>query len=102
MTTGVDVLREAATLVRGRAEAATPGPWTIVGGGDCVAPVGIMVAPDDGGIADSDAAHIATWHPGVAVAVADWLDRLAVENGDFVNVDHPAMVLADVVLQAKE
>lgn len=51
-----EILRKAASLMRERAEAATPGPWIPF---------------------DADADHIASWHPAVALAVADWLDATA-------------------------
>lgn len=56
------------------AEAATPGPWPLIGGGEYVADVGIVVAPDDGGVTPADATFIAAWNPVTAKAV---LDRLA-------------------------
>jgi hypothetical protein len=70
-----DILRRAAARMRDRAEAATPGPWhqsiacsgTRVSGCSEVVPI----------IADSDAEHIASWHPAVALAVADWLEATA-------------------------
>ena len=73
-----DTLRWAAALMRARSEAATSGPWTArkstVPGicnvrlnGDAMWP---SAWPDD-------AEHIASWHPAVALAVADWLDATA-------------------------
>ena len=50
-------MREAAALMRARAEAATPGTW--------------WIAPN--------AEHMASWHPAVTLAVADWLDATARE-----------------------
>src|SRR5690349_19276768 len=83
-----EYLRETARLMRETAEAATPGPWT--GGARMVndrhfgrmsaitldAPVGNLFAVI-GRITGADATHIAAWHPGVALAVADWLDAEA-------------------------
>ncbi len=80
------VLRAAAALMQSRAEAATAAPWS---------QEGVPYAPSrnvraqhqDGwplqGVAYGvsridDAAHIASWHPAVALAVADMLDNLAV------------------------
>jgi hypothetical protein len=86
-----ELLREAAALMRERAEGATLGPWhpatTGVECGDhwsvieypAMNPVA-RVPSDDGGNDDQrepDARHIASWHPAVALAVADWLDREA-------------------------
>ena len=73
----VETLREAAKVLRERAEAATPEPWEVVGGGEYVQGPGILVAPDDGGVTTTDADLIATMHPGVALALADWLDAEA-------------------------
>jgi hypothetical protein len=74
--TPVETLRTAARLMRERAEAATPGPWSsffgrvrLDDGRD------LFLTTTAGGYAD--AAHIASWHPAVALAVADWLDIAA-------------------------
>jgi hypothetical protein len=70
----VETLREAARLMRERAEDATPGPWSADG---------FAVEEDNEAtvvIAQwlrQDATHIASWHPAVALAVADWLDAVA-------------------------
>lgn len=74
-----DVLRRAASLMRERAEAATPGPWTedeILGCACCRAVrwdhrTRVLDA------SDNDTPHIASWHPAVALAVADWLENSA-------------------------
>jgi hypothetical protein len=77
------VLSRAATLLRARAEAATAGPWRAValGCGDVV----VEQAAGDHLVADMpacrdhaaaripDAEYVAAMHPGVALAVADWL-----------------------------
>ena len=84
-------LGEAARVLRERAEAATPGPWTVVPGAS-----NVWHFPEEGtptlvvggtGAARvqrrstearlSDAAYIATVHPGVGLALADWLDAVA-------------------------
>lgn len=81
-----DVLRRAAALMRERAEAATPGPWTTVPGA-----VNVWHFPESGTpiavahgltvrgmkLGQSDAKHIAGMHPAVALAVAVWLDEVA-------------------------
>lgn len=73
-----DILRRAAALMRERAGAATQGAWRFE-----TAPNGFSPMVIGGGmaVADtfdkphlSDAKHIASWHPTVALAVADWLD----------------------------
>lgn len=74
-----EVLRRVAKLMRERAEAATPGPWA-TGRSSDDAPAFVrkpgwwVVAShtDDG-----DATHISSWHPAVALVVADWLDHEA-------------------------
>ena len=91
-----EVLRKAAALMRERAEAATPGPWRFTDS-EAVNDVwegGMVVVSDDAdpiaNVQDewyendpgepapvNDAAHIASWHPAVALAVADWLDAEA-------------------------
>lgn len=76
--------REAARLMRERAEAATPGPWgdpTEVHYGDFGwyvhgSPAG---ETEDTPRGQNDAAHIASWHPAVALAVAAWLDDVATD-----------------------
>jgi hypothetical protein len=75
-----EVLREAAALMRERAEAATPGPWIWDGYHK-----EMFTGPQVNGCCAGDgwfdhwqdAEHIASWHPAVAHAVADLLDRAA-------------------------
>jgi hypothetical protein len=89
-------LRQAALLMRERAEKAERGPWfTAEHHGRDIAdegwsdlrvtaaadapPVAIayltgITEPD---LANENAVHIASWHPGAALAVADWLDAEA-------------------------
>ena len=58
--------------IEARANAATEGPWDLIGGGEYVTPVGIMVAPDDGGVNGADAefiAHARTDVPDMAAAL---------------------------------
>lgn len=81
-----ETLRRAAALMRERAEAATPGPWTarptstthsITGHGR-----NVVVTPQTR-VSEPNTQHIASWHPAVALAVADWLDTEAnhIESG---------------------
>lgn len=83
----VELIRRAAALMRERAEGATEGPWRIYSDPGCDALVvldqygmGVQssttldIIAYDGQIYSRDAAHIASWHPVVALAVADWLD----------------------------
>src|SRR4051794_6287667 len=76
-----ETLRRAAALMRERAEGATPGPWSNRRGPDeCVvrADDGAPLARTD---TRADRRHIASWHPLVALAVADWLDGVATFAG---------------------
>ena len=67
-----EVLREASALMRTRAEGASAGPWKRFG------MAGVAGADWEIGCAtNADALHIASWHPAVALAVADWLDACA-------------------------
>jgi hypothetical protein len=88
-----DLLRKAAEILRKRAEAATPGPWShypdTFRSDMPVHRLGSNAAQNAGGIGDvgltpaehahglADAAYIATMHPGVGLALADWLDSVA-------------------------
>lgn len=87
--TAVDELRTAAAKIRARAEVATPGPWkadhkeypeVIYGGQD---PWTYVISGSRwGGEAsifdnNDDAYHIALWHPGIALIIAEWLDAEA-------------------------
>ena len=81
-----ELLRRAAALMRERAEAATPGPWRtdvlsdVVADHDDVswdvADVSVL-CPWPSATEHGNAAHIASWHPTVALAVADLLDAVA-------------------------
>jgi hypothetical protein len=83
-----ETLRRAAALMRERAEAATDGPWSA----EAIGSEGYHVFGPNGSRApmkgrarvaactwqdwdevEADAEHIASWHPAVALAVADWL-----------------------------
>lgn len=87
-----ELLREAAALMRERAEGATDGGWqTYVDPHDDSIVfdqygTGVQSATThdvvcySGQVYSRDAAHIASWHPAVAFAVADWLDVVASRN----------------------
>lgn len=96
MTTikAADELRAAAKLMRERAEAATPGPWTTTEAhGRDIADEGwsdvrvralghdvaitYMTGVLEGDPHEDNAPYIAGMSPPVALAVADWLDRFA-------------------------
>lgn len=84
-------LREAAKLIREQAEAATKGPWQHM----CLGSEGCLVLRASGTVRDrgrgrvarfgqkewkadhADADFVAGMHPGVALALADWLDNMA-------------------------
>jgi len=77
------LLREAAAKMRERAEAATytAMPWGV----DEIGAVWAQEAdgrpvPISSRSTDQNAEHIASWHPAVALAVADWLDDTATAN----------------------
>jgi hypothetical protein len=74
-------IRRAASLMRERAEQAqcdgmTRSPWRVGETADCgccekvTDATGSLIAAVD----DRQSAHIASWHPLVALTVADWLD----------------------------
>jgi hypothetical protein len=70
-----ETLRAAASLMRERARLVPPSPWQpwvhdITAGGD-----GLNVVASSG--LTVRAQYIASWHPAVALAVADWLDAEA-------------------------
>lgn len=103
-----DLLREAAALMRSRAdlaEASWPSPWTYSKRESEVhhsgpGPWGYdrpYVSSADGWHADE---HIASWHPAVALAVADWLDAQAerVEAGFCGKVGSQAIAVATAYL----
>lgn len=87
------VLREAAAKMRERAEAATPGPWIWNSSmdDDLHADAAGWVGHDRTGDGFQeyvcstanhpdgfgDGVHIASWHPAIALAVADWLEAEA-------------------------
>lgn len=94
----VETLREAAKVLRERAEAATPGPWEAdmhevsqhwsrpepwqtVASSE-VACMAYCYGGSGRGIErEEDATFIATMHPGVALALADWLGKEADGDG---------------------
>lgn len=121
-----EVLRRAAALMRERAEAATdagygwqladlPGANEVWADRDAAGHDAFMVAttatrlnPNLGVTGHADAAHIASWHPGVALFAAEWLEQAAdwrEENPgevdpdpDLTEVNDPALVFARAYL----
>lgn len=78
MSADVARIRRAAALMRERAEGATSGPWGVA----TTTEMGYAIHRGEHDtvalFADRpNAAHIASWHPLVALAVADWLDAEA-------------------------
>lgn len=83
---------KAAALMRERAEKAEPGRWKLWGMSVLADPKGTSDVEDGIPVAvaatpstssrrlhTGNAEHIASWHPAVALAVADWLDATARE-----------------------
>lgn len=105
----VDVLREAAALMRERAEAALSYPewaWkaerSMVAAGFETTAVSIPEADEsvfeDRYCSIADAAHIASWHPAVAMAVAEWLEVTARDVGTSSLAFHAATAAATAYL----
>jgi len=96
-----ETLRRAASLMRERAEAATPGPWRVVADSD-TGETSVLGGPYDRYLADvhewstgiGNPAHIASWHPAVALAVADWLEVTARDVGTSTLAFHAALAVA--------
>lgn len=84
-----EILRRAAEEMRRNAENATPGRWklwgmTVMADQDGTSNVNTAVdvaatfyRDEHGKPRTWDATHIASWHPAVALAVADWLASVA-------------------------
>ena len=80
-----DILRRAAALMRERAEAATLGPWAEVADGELIGCLAVVAGGADEfnvapAVIPANADHIASWHPAVALAVADWLTEHAADH----------------------
>ena len=94
-----ELLRRAAALMRERAEDAAPSPWREVGDGEllgCFAVVAggsaeFNVAP---AVIPANAEHIASWHPAIALAVADWLLVTAETSAPYRNTFSKAIDVA--------
>ena len=100
-----DLLRRAAALMRDRAEAATPGPWRHDemqatrrdGHYFAVNDGSTELLIDRGFDAGPNGAHAASWHPAVALAVADWLECQADTTCD-CGLDEGALAAARAYL----
>ena len=73
MGMSADVLRQAAALMRERAEAVTARLTKCERPDECSSD-GFCGSPQLADMWPNNAEHIASWHPAVALAVADWLD----------------------------
>ena len=117
-----EILRRAASLMRERAEAASPSPWEpshrpdmdwlskslLVDSSDHEPGSAVMkgdrhvmasVWPHRAAAASAE--HIASWHPAVALAVADWLDWVTeAVDGLLLPFDAPLYVRALAVARA--
>lgn len=80
--TDTDLLRRAATKARETATVASKPPWHLEEGRQSIyAEDGTYItSPWGDDTPDLDMDHIALWHPGVALAVAEWLDQHAEEH----------------------
>ena len=67
--------RETLARIRKQADAATEGPWELLGDGEYVSGPGILVAPDDGGVTSADAEFIAAARTTVP-ALLDALEKV--------------------------
>lgn len=103
-------LRAAVELIRARAAAVSvtaPSPW-IVQELDIVTddeePIETLSAGPTAGIhwrdAQAQRAHVASWHPAVAFAVADWLEATAtaVQSAGWEDASRRALAVARVYL----
>lgn len=82
-----EVLRQAAGLMRERAEGATGGAW-VADGYDVLHERSAAHVADCFDTEATNAEHIASWHPAVALAVAEWLEAKA-EQDDKGTCDDP-------------
>ena len=106
----VELLRQAAAKMRELAHAATPGPWHHNGhvvdmGIPPTAPYAVCHSDARPNGSPDTAEHIAAWHPGVALAVADLLDKAAAahvqdEDTSVVWTDCPMAAAAVAIARA--
>ena len=103
-----ETLRRAASLMRERAEAASPPPWVGTVWPKEIPGVYSQAIEDARGLDPEiartldkpDAEHIASWHPAVTLAVADWLDVTARDVGTSTLAFHAAIAVARAYLGA--
>lgn len=113
-----ETLRRAAAEMRRCARMAEPGRWKLWGMSVMADPEGTSNVADAIDVARTatpstsdrilhtgNAQHIASWHPAVALAVADWLDREAAlhdalaATGDLLNAASKGLGLGEVRIQ---
>jgi hypothetical protein len=84
-----ETLREAAVLMRARAEAVSataPSPWfvaeseIVTDDEEPIEALSVITSNIHWRDAAAQRTHVASWHPAVALAVADWLDVFADED----------------------
>jgi hypothetical protein len=113
----VALLRQAESLIRERAPAATPGPWKhmCLGSEGClvIRATGTMRERGQGRVArfgskewkadHADAAYVAAMHPVAALAVADWLGEVADDRHSSLPawVETAALAVARAVLNGQ-
>lgn len=95
-------LRAAASKIREIALRAEAGPW-MADGSEIYGPhVGIWVGEtlnqDDATMTAANSAHIALWHPGIAMLVCDWLiGTAAIAEAGFRQPSQQALDLARAI-----
>jgi hypothetical protein len=94
-----EVLRQAAALMRERATGLPDAPWSVAPGPAVKDAAGVKVASAALDTVPRDRTpivqHIASWHPAVALAVADWLEEVAAWMDEGVGL-LPATNIGDV------
>lgn len=100
-------LARAAQELRERAEAANEGPWSVDRGwgeGYSVWAQGFNLGGGHGDLVKSDAAYIALMHPGLGLALADWLDNVSEQHARWYDdgLTRDALRVADVVLGGED
>lgn len=90
-----ETLRRAAALMRERAEAATPHQRWVAWAGDTAVRVNDRSHTDFRAPTPAHAEHVASWHPAVALKVADWLEEVAAWMDEGVGL-LPATNIGDV------
>lgn len=102
-----EVLREAARLMRERAGAAAftaPSPWHVDGWEICtddeepIETISVVTSGLHWKEASEQRVHVASWHPAVALAVADWLDNEAEWWASGERLNHHALAAASAYL----